>query len=98
MPFTLFEEQRAPLHLSMLFFVISTASPFVLNQKAKNTAILCRRHYAGRHFSYTTCIELSTSTDDFSVKEAAFNLKLTKCMQIPAATLIHGYLKIGQKR
>ena len=41
---------NSPTCCSQIFFVISTASPFVLTRKAKKTAISCQRHYTGHHF------------------------------------------------
>ena len=72
---------NSPICFPTIFFVISTASPFVLARKAKSgyfmSTTLCKPPF----FLYYVYKELVTSTEDFSTKEATFNLKLAECMQ-----------------
>ena len=78
---------NSPTCCSTIFFVISTASLFVLNQKAKNgyfmSTALCKPPFS----LYYVYNEWVTSIDDFSVKEATFNLKLAECMQKTSSNL-----------
>ena len=78
---------NSPTCCSMIFFVISTASLFVLNRKAKTgyfmSTALCKLPF----FLYYVYNEWVTSTNDFSVKEATFNLKLAECMQKTSSNL-----------
>ena len=78
---------NSPTCCFMIFLVISTASPFVLTRKAKNgyfmSTTLCKPPF----FLYYVYKESDTSTDDFSMKEATFNLKLAECMQKTCSNL-----------
>ena len=72
---------------STIFFVIFTASLFVLTRKAKNGYFMWMTLYKPPFFLYYVYKEWVTSTDDFSVKEATFNLKLAECMQKTCSNL-----------
>ena len=72
---------NCPTCCSTVVFVISTPSPFVLNWKANNGYFMSTTLYRLPFFLHYVYKESGTSTDDFSVKEAKFNLKLAKCMQ-----------------
>ena len=83
---------NSPTCCSTKFLVISTASLFVLNQKAKKLLF----HVDGMQaaiFLYYVYNECVTSIDDFSVKEATFNLKLAECMQKISSNLNPGLTK-----
>ena len=84
---------NSPTCCSTIFFAISTTSLFVLNQKAKNgyftSTALCKPPL----FLYYVYNEWVTSIDDFSVKEATFNLKLAECMQNTSINLNPGLTK-----
>ena len=84
---------NSPTCCSTIFFAISTTSLFVLNQKEKNgyftSTALCRPPF----FLYYVYNEWVTSIDDFSVKEATFNLKLSECMQNTSINLNPGLTK-----
>ena len=77
---------NSPTCCSTIFFIISTASPFVLTQKANKNSFftsttlltaLCKPPF----FLYYVHKEWVTSNDDFTLKEATFNLILAECMQ-----------------
>ena len=85
---------NSPTCCSTIFFVISTASLFLFNQKAKNgyfneSTPLCKPPF----FLYHVYNKWVTSIDDFSVKEATFNLKLAECMQKTSSNLNPGLTK-----
>ena len=73
---------NSPTCCSTIFFVISTASPFVLTRKANKNGFFMSTALCKPPFSlYYVYKEWATSNDDFSVKEATFNLILAECMQ-----------------
>ena len=72
---------------STIFFVIYTASPFVLTRKAKSGYFMSMTLYKPTFFLYYMYKESGTSTDGFSMKEATFNLKLAECMQKTCSNL-----------
>ena len=73
---------NCPTCCSTIFFVISTASPFVLTRKAnKNSFFMSTALCKPPFFLCYAYKEWVTSNDDFSLKEATFNLKLAECMQ-----------------
>ena len=78
---------NSPTCCSTIFFVISTVSPFVLIQKAKNGYFMLTALCKPPFFLYYMYKEWRTSTDDFSVKEATINLKLAECMQKTCGSL-----------
>ena len=84
---------NSPTCCSTIFFVISTASPFVLNQKEKNDYFMSTALRKPPFFLYYVYNEWVISTDDFSVKEAIFNLKLAACMQKTSSNLYPGLTK-----
>ena len=88
---------NSPTCCSTIFFVISTASLFVLNQKAKNgyfmSTALCKPPFS----LYYVYNEWVTSIDDFFVKEVTFNLKLAECMQKTSSNLNPGLTKNRSK-
>ena len=81
---------NSPTYCSQILFVISTASLFVLNQKAKNGYFMSTALCKPAFFLYYVYNEWVTSTDDFSMKEATINLKLAKCMQKTSSNLNPG--------
>ena len=70
-----------------ILFIISTASPIVLTQKAKKLLFHITTLRVPPLFLYYVYKEWVTSADDFSVKEATFNLKLAVCMQKTCSNL-----------
>ena len=77
---------NSPTCCSQIFFVISTASPFVLTRKAKNGYFLSTTLYRSP-FSYTTCIKscaLQPTISPWKKLHSTWNL-LNVCRR-PAAT------------
>ena len=77
---------NSPTCCSTIFLVISKASLFVLYQKVKNgyfMSTVCKLPFF-LYYMYNECV---SSIDDFSVKEATFNLKLAECMQKTSSNL-----------
>ena len=79
--------RNSPTCCTTIFFIISTASLFVLTRKAKIGYFMSTTLRKTPFFLCYVYKESVTSTDDFSVKEVTFNLKLAECMQKTCSNL-----------